>query len=469
MNEQVPSAFEHQIAQAVRTPEPSPEFSARLWRRMIAQAARQPARNQPFHGMKRRVGWALAGLICLALLVGALVIGPERVLAALQTGMSYIRGVGFVESVQGLALREPVELKRGEQSLTVEQLLSSSRETVLTVRLLGFPAYQDVGLDHGMWLALPDGYAYGPGSRSVEVTSLPGEYIGVYKFKPLPDGTSNITVIWQPLPSVPEWQIPLDLVPVEDAEVVRRLPASYASETGAVIHYGISLAVDQVASSASGTAVRLQINFPEDFDFAMPSNADLSDDLGGTYPLIPGEHFEDQGQPIRSVAPGSTGQAVVRNLHSTYEFQPVQEGARWLTLTVRGVMFTALPNLSIRVDLGAEPTVGDVFVIDQTFTVDELSFHVRRARLAAIPADGPALAGLVLDIEPADPSQVLLEQIWLFKTYSDGGYLVEDNTPTWTTGWPVDQIPAGEVDVKIGAIRGTILGEWQIQWEHQEP
>ncbi len=469
MNERVSPFFEEKITRAALTPDPSPEFARQLWQRMTAHSTARGTQAPALQRILRRPGWALVGLVLLGLILGTVVVGPQRVLAALQKGMGYVRWVGFVDTAQAMALREPVELSRGGQTLRVEQLISSEEETVLTVRLLGFPAYQDVGLDDGLWLILADGHARSPGSRSIEITGLPGEYIGVFKFHSLPAGTSSLRIIWQPQPDALEWQIPVELYPLTDAEVARRLPGSFTPKGAASTYHGVTLRVDQVASSANGTAVRLQISYPDDLDYALVGKAALSDERGQAYPMIPQVHFADQGQQIRSTGPVDGGQAVLRNLQSTYEFQPVQAAAGRLTLTVESLSFGAAPDVRMEVDLGLQPAPGDVFPIDQSFALGELTFRVRQARLISMESNGRPLAGLVLDIQPVDPEEIQLEQVWLFDTYSDGGILVDSDLATWTEGWPLDQIPTGRLAVRISGIRGTILGEWQMNWEHSLP
>jgi hypothetical protein len=469
MCEQLQSSIEMKVAQAVRTPDPSPDFTGRLWQRMTTHTVPRSTLNQAFQKMFRRPGWALAALIFLALLVGTLIIGPERVLAALQKGMGYIRGVGFVSTGQGLSIREPVEVSLNGQSVTVEQFLSSDQEAVLTLRLRGFPPYQDIGLGHGVWLALPDGYSYKAKEYSIGVTETPGEYVGIFKFRPLPAEVNRVTVIWQPAPSAPELKIQINLYPLTEASVRMRLPESYSPESAMVSLNGITMQVDQVSTGESGTGIRLQTYFPADVDYAWPDAATLSDDRGRSYIAIPGVHFEDQGQPVQSTTIPGGSDLTARKMQSTFEFPALAAGAKRLTLTVAGVSFGASLRVSVIVDLGEKPSIGDVFPVNQAFTIGEMRFLIRQARLVSLPGEGSPRVGLVLDIEPEDPTRVRLEQIWLFDSMFVNGYLYDQATLAWTNGWLEDEIPAGIIDMKLRSLRGTILGEWQMEWEHHQP
>ncbi len=469
MNKQVSPSFEDQIGRAVLTPEPRPEFARQLWQRMTALSTAGSTQAPAFHRILRRPGWALAGLVILALLIGTVIVGPQRVLAELQKGLAYIRGVGFVSTEQGLAIREPVQAALDGKTVTVEQLLSSDEEAVLTLRLQGFPPYQDIGLEYGVWLALPDGYAYRPREYSVGITARPGEYVGVFKFRPLPAGTDQAAVVWQPAPGEPELRIQVHLSPLTDAMVRERLPESYSPEGAIATIDGISLVVDQVSTGRSTTGIRLQTYFPADLDYAWVNAPVLSDESGRTYEAVPGVHFEDQGQPVEpAVLPGG-GDVPAGHMFSTFEFPVLNAGVKRLMLTCDGVSFGASPRVEVSVNLGEQPAVGDVFAVNQSFDVGGMGFLIRQARLVPLPTDGVPRAGLILDIEPEDPTQVKLEQIWLYETMFVDGYLYDPESMTWTNGWLVEEIPSGAVEVKVRSLRGTILGEWQIQWDQPQP
>lgn len=469
MSEPLRSSFENQVAQAARTPDPSPEFADRLWQRMTTHAVPRTPFNQTIRGIFRQPGWALAGLVILGLVIATVIVGPQRVLAELQKGLGYIRGVGFVSTEQGLAIREPVQVVLDGQTVAVEQFISSDKEAVLTLRLQGFPPYQDIGLEHGVWLALPDGYAYRSREYSVGVTATPGEYIGVFKFRPLPAEVSQVTVIWQPNPSAPELKIQLALFPLSDAAVMEWLPESYSPEGAIATVDGISLVVDQVSTSRSTTGIRLQTYFPADLDYAWVNAPLLSDQNGRTYEAVPGVHFEDQGQPVQSTTIPAGSDLSARKMQSTFEFPALGAGVKHLSLSVDGVSFGASPRVSVSVDMGEKPSVGDVYPVDREFTVGGMRFRIRQARLVSLPGERAPRVGLVFDIEPEDPARVRLEQIWLFDTIFVDVYLYDETTMTWTNGWLEDEIPTGIIEVKLRSLRGTILGEWWMDWPHPQP
>ncbi len=472
------SAFEEKVRQAIHTPDPNPEFAGALWERVIAQPQRQPFWGKRIHANILGPVWALTAGILLVLITAVTLVGPQRVLAALQGVLGYIPGVGFVSTENAAAMREPVEVIQNGQVFRVEQLLSSNNETVLVLRLQGFAANQNIGLDDGISLEMADGNAIFPHSVAVDGTITPGEYTSVYKFSPLPIGTNQITVAWEsPSTAQPgelaKWQVPVTLFPVSDPEVVQLLPSSYEPEAVSTSHLGITFEVDQVSSNPTNTAVRLQMKFPQEFDFASPDAVLLIDEMGKTYQNQKGQvHFEDNGQPYRILTtPGPTPQ-VYKNLHETLDFPGVNTATKQLTLQVEQVNFRASPSTTISIDLGAHPSVGDNWPINQVFTVGELSLRINRARLVTLDKDtlgsrGQTWVGLVLDVDPVVPDQIRLTQIWLSVLGSQEVY--EQDTSTWTAAWLPDQVPSGTIDLNLDSIQGILSGDWKIQWENQKP
>lgn len=468
--------FEESVRQSFGVPEIRSEFVDQVYDNLMQRVAIKSQKRRPLFGL--RPAWTVALAILLLLIIGTLVIGPQRVYAAIQSLFGYVPGVGFVSTDSAAALREPVELTQNGQTLQVEQLLSSNKETILVLRLKGFPAYQNIDLDHGIWLELADGSALLPHSYGVGSTGNPGEYTGVFKFHTLPAGVRQVSVLWKQSSSAQSsepvnWKIPVTLYPLSDTDVAKLLPNSYEPDNASSTRQGITLKIDLVSSSPAYTAVRIQMIFPEVFDFVSPNSAVLIDELGMTYQIKNNQvNFDDNGQAYRILTtPGSTPQ-VFKNLHETLEFFAIDPSAKQLTLQVDQLSFRASPYTTFTVDLGSHPSAGDSWPINQILTIEDLSLRVNSARLESLENDAPGsngnpILGLVLDLEPIDPHQAKLDQIWI---RVEGAQEVYDKaTYTWASAWSPDKVPTGIVDINLDKVQGILFGEWKIQWDQQEP
>ncbi len=197
------------------------------------------------------------------------------------------------------------------------------------------------------------------------------------------------------------------------------------------------------------------------------------DELGRTYQNQKGQvHFEDNGQSYQVLTtPGPTPQ-VFRSLHETLDFPGIDPAAKRLTLQADQLDFRASPYVAFSIDLGAHPSAGDSWPINQEISIGEFSFRVNSARLVALDKDatgsrGQAWLGLVLDLDPMNPDQVQLSQIWLRVWGAQEVY--ERASFTWAAAWLPDQVPSGPIDIHLDGVQGTLYGDWKIQWEHQKP
>ena len=153
--------FEDEIRAAVATPQARQEFVNSLHARLVHQATTQSGKSsRPIY---LRPAWVVASLITL-LMVGILLIGPQRVLAAMRGLFGYIPGVGIVEqSAPFRVLSEPVSVTRDGISITVTSALLTGDKTHVEYRIFGVPgsAYpnrEDVmGCTTQEYLHLPDG------------------------------------------------------------------------------------------------------------------------------------------------------------------------------------------------------------------------------------------------------------------------------------------------------------------------
>ena len=475
----VSTEFEQEVRLALAVPDADAGYLSALREQVMRKKLAVEPKPQGWLSGWRPV-WAISVAVIALVLVVTLFVGPQRVLAQLQGILGYVPGVGFVNKESALALREPIAQVKNGQTFQVDQILASPKETVLVARLEGFPAYQNVGLNQGVSLQLPDGKILTPGDFSVENTGVPGEYLGVFKMSPLPKGVNRVTVTWKQtnLTSQPvNWQVTAVLYPVTDPDIQKSLPNSYAPVNASVTQHDITLKVDQVSSSPQGTGVRLQMIFSEAFSAINPNDPVLFDNLGKTYPRANGRiPFEDQGQSPHTLVTQDPTPRTFTSLHQNFEFPAVDPAAQRLGVRVTQMGFSARPYAAYSIDMGVHPAVGDQWPINQVLTISDLSFKVLRARLISLDqnafgnndnAIGQSMVGLVLDIEPANPDVAHLDQVWL---YVPGSREVFDKaTNTWSAAWTPDKAPAGKIDIHLTGIQGVIQGNWQIRWDHQKP
>jgi hypothetical protein len=165
MNNLSLSPFKEKIRQATQMPEPKPEFMDALWNRMTTQPQPSTATFVSFRSqaLRRRV-WYAAAAILLALIITALIVGPQKVYAAVRQLFGYIPGVGIVdESAPIRVLAAPVTITRDGISLTVTSAVLTGDRTHIEYRLFGvpgadYPGREDVvGCYQPEYLRLPDG------------------------------------------------------------------------------------------------------------------------------------------------------------------------------------------------------------------------------------------------------------------------------------------------------------------------
>jgi hypothetical protein len=268
------------------------------------------------------------------------------------------------------------------------------------------------------------------------------------------------------------WQIPVTLYPISDPDVAKLLPNSFEPVDASATELGITLKIDQVSSSPAYTAVRLQMIFPEEFDFVQLNSVVLMDELGRTYQRNEDlNNFDDNGQPIQVLTILGLTPQVFKNLHETIEFFGIDASEKQLTLQVGHLEFRASSHMTYSVDLGFHPSAGDSWPINQILTIGDLSLRVNSARLESLENDAPGsngipMLGLVLDLEPVDPQQVKFDQIWISVVGSQEVY--DRASFTWASAWSPDKVPTGIVDIHLDTVQGILFGEWKIQWENQK-
>jgi len=219
MNKQNFHSFEEKLQTAVETPLPHPEFLASLRVRLAEEAHRPVSWRERLGLMFPRPAWA-ASMIGLLLLISFFIVGPQRVLAAVQRLIGYIPGVGIVDtSTPFRVLAEPVSVTKQGIKISVTSAVLSGKRTHIEYNIVGVPesAYPSqkggMGCTKANYLRLPDGKQVGPDDSVYYPVPAKVDFL------PIPANLNEavlvIPCIFNTLPgTTPEnWEIPLHFKP----------------------------------------------------------------------------------------------------------------------------------------------------------------------------------------------------------------------------------------------------------------
>ena len=201
--------FEENIRQSFAVPEIRPEFVDQVYGNLMQRAVAKSRKHHAFFGL--RPAWTIALAILTLMIIGTLVMGPQRVYAEFLKLFGYISGVGIVDQSNPIrVLAEPVSVTRDGITVTVTSATLTGDRTQIAYRIFGVPgsAYPDREDVVGCWsrefLRLADG------TQLAQIN---------YGYEPVPTSVNEavfvIPCIANTLPGkVPEnWELPLRFVP----------------------------------------------------------------------------------------------------------------------------------------------------------------------------------------------------------------------------------------------------------------
>ena len=201
--------FEENVRQSFAVPEIRPEFVDQVYGDLMQRAVAKSRKSRPFLGL--RPAWTVTLAIITLMIIGTLVIGPQRVYAEFLKLFGYIPGVGIVDQSNPIrVLAEPVSVTRDGITVTVTSATLTGDRTQIVYRIFGVPgsAYPDREDVAGCWsreyLRLADG------TQLAQIN---------YGYEPVPTSVNEVVFvipcIANTLPGkVPEnWELPLRFVP----------------------------------------------------------------------------------------------------------------------------------------------------------------------------------------------------------------------------------------------------------------
>lgn len=154
--------FEEKVSQSFGVPEIRTEFVDQVYSDLMSRAVAKSRKSRPFFGL--RPAWTVALAIISLMIIGTLVIGPQRVYAEFRKLFGYIPGVGVVDTSAPIrVLVEPVSVTRDGITVSVNLAVLTGTETRIDFGVSGVPhsAYPKEEVVSGCidnpYLLLPDG------------------------------------------------------------------------------------------------------------------------------------------------------------------------------------------------------------------------------------------------------------------------------------------------------------------------
>ena len=467
------SVFEEEIRAAMGVPAAPQGFLLSLRKSVLDQTPCRAVRNKKWLFTPVPL-WSAVLLLIIAVV---LTIGPTKVFAALEQYMGYVSGAGFVSTKNAVAMKAPLTENSNGRVLHVDQLISSDTESVLVLRWNSFGRAVERGQQPYIALIDRSGKALLPTSQFVRSISgssdpdIPAEYMGTYHFAPLARGTRRVDLYFQEAQKFAphlavSHALSVKLYPIDDPEIARLLPSSYAPQGASVEVHGIRVGIEMVSSNPSDTGVRTLVTYPSEFACMGPSRVELIDANGRSYyPDIGMSTYDPGTMPVQMPAAASA--------YETFGFPYFPHDSPTLTLLADRMSFCVFSDAHYSINIPQDAKVGDTWPIHKRLVYGEVSIELVQARLAKLKLDDPNAVGIVLDIAPTNPSLVGPVYAKLAVNGQAADYADNDSgqwlEPSRTVKYTMETLPRGKVEVALTQFSSSIAGPWMIEWNSEVP
>ncbi len=446
--------FEDKIKGAVAMPQARPEFVNSLWKQLEEQPLSEP--KTPLWPVLRPA-WLIAGVTAFVILFVLLAVGPQRVLAAVQSLFSYLPGVGIVKNVdEVVVLSEPIQVERDGYTVTVENLVASRERTWLRIKVEGWRKSSDFISYPELQPAWPQ---LDPGNQQPLMANTSDFYVGdalyaEYQFSALPENTDEAVLLLPQLPQTlkgeaPEnWEFRLQLRPVEPQDL---LPDAWARTWSSSTVNGVAMNLLQAVQDADGTYLTIRFDTPTLNGTLSPdwySQLSLKDDKDAIYPV--------------NFVEGIGGRSAIFQTRSLNEGQEFKMKLARLLLVDEPPLDGSAPSFLL--DLGPAPAIGQHWKLDQT--LESGAFHVRVVG-ATLQKGEDGYFRLTFDVERPDESV----QDVMFRCSQPICYQSTTGAPGNKSGamlHPVlelNNLPANPIPVELGGLSYSIEGPWEVDWQ----
>jgi len=433
--------FEDEVRGAFNAPDIRPAFAEQL-RNQLAQAAEgkfRPARR-PFY---LRPAWAALLVVLAALIIGTLLIGPQRVYAAVRQLFGYLPGVGIIDESEPIrVLAERVRVTRDGVTVSVNQATLLANETRLDYGVSGVPlsAYPKgeavTGCIEREYLRAPDG------SRLEINDPIPAD---------INEATFVMPCIFNTLPgTVPtDWELPLRFVPAPADLTV--MPVIELTPT--ILKESVTPEAFQIEETGAVSTVQAAVSVEKVIE------------TEGGYILV----GAFRPQPPAGTWVQVTGGPVIRDANGkkvSYSYpEDVQPANLAFPLTIRfsGVALTHVDpsaTAEIEFDAGPDPQPGQEWQIDQ-----EVQLGKYAVKLVSITVGGRG--GYSFRIRPgAGLSGASVQIAGYTPNGGGGGGGGETMTEEYTTSLSYAELPKGKLTIVFSnPIVASEIQIWEGQWQ----
>ena len=461
MNERASTPqFEEKVRQSFGVPEIRTEFVDQVYGDLMRRAVAKSRKSRPFFGW--RPAWTFALAIISLMIIGTLVIGPQRVYAAVLHLFGYMPGVGIVDQSSPIRiLAEPVRISRDGIIVSVNEAVLTGTETRIDFGVSGVPlsAYPKDEVVSGCidnpYLLLPDG------TKTDISAPIPAN---------VNEATLVIPCIFNTLPgTVPlNWELPirfiaappnLTILPVIDVTpLVTVTPTMNGSdqttETPSTIITTAppqaSVSVDKIIETEDGYILlgAVRPHLPEGNWLQITGAAILRDADGKKVSYS----FPNDVQPLDDSSMGQGGSAWVMQIKGAGVKFP-------LTISFSGVVISQVdPQASakITIDVGMSPQPEQVWEVNQ-----DVQLAGQTVRLISVTANPD---GYSFQIDPGGNLSGVSVQIEGHPANGGGG------GGGWggifTSSLVYSDLPKGKLTIVFSnPLSASPTETWQGQWQ----
>jgi sugar lactone lactonase YvrE len=442
--------FEEDIRLAFDAPAVRPEFVNTLHREIMRRAQ---SKKSPTRSPKRlRPAWSITLAILTLLTAVVLIVGPQRVYAAVVRLFGYIPGVGIVDESSPIrVLAEPVSVTRDGITITVSSATLTGNQTHIDYRIFGVPgsAYprkeSEAGCRPAEYLRLPDNSVLERENNSLA---------------PMPADVNQavfvIPCIANTLPgSLPEnWELPLRFVPAPAdltvMPVYEQATATPVPTEEAQVPTDEAVTVEKVIETEDGYILIGQFQpASASNQWVQTSGMALTDAEGRNVPYT----FPND---VSDTIPMNGWAAQFKHAGLSYP----------LTISFSGVdlLGTSTDNaVEFSFDAGPNPQPGDEWVLDRDF---ELAGYP--IRLRSIMANSQNSYSFRFKADPRIYSVAV--EILDHPANGGGGGGGGMNSGEFSNSLSYAQFPTGILTVRIS--KPVLVGDahtWQGQWSPEVP
>lgn len=452
--------FEEKVRQSFSVPEIRTEFVDQVYGDLMRRAVAKSRKSRPFFGL--RPAWTVALAIISLMIIGTLVIGPQRVYAAVRQLFGYMPGIGIVDQSSPIRiLAEPVSISRDGITISVNQAVLTGTETridfgVSGVPLLAYPKDEVVsGCIDKPYLLLPDG-------TKTDISAPIPAYVN--------EATLIIPCIFNTLPgTVPlNWELPirfiaappnLTILPVMDVTPqVTVMPTFNGSSQPAEAPPTVfpttppqaSVSVDKIIETEDGYILlgAVRPHLPEGSWLQITGAAIIRDADGKKISYS----FPNDVQPLDEPKMGLGG--------STWVMQIKGAGVKFpITIRFSGVVISQVdPQVSAKltIDVGMSPQPEQVWEVNQ-----DVQLAGQTVRLISVTATSD---GYSFQIDPGKNLSGVSVQIEGHSANGGGG------GGGWggifTSSLVYTDLPKGKLTIVFSnPISASPTETWQGQWQ----